>query len=138
MLGNYPYQPMPQNQFGNQLGNQFGMAYGQQHRTDIQMVNGPESASAYQMPPNSRQILMDKNIARFYLVETDATGMKSMRTYDFEEVRETPQPEYLTRQEFDEWRTSHEPAVQSTNANKQTDVEGVYGRHDSRRGKGQS
>ena len=99
------------------------------------MVNGPESASAYQMPPNSRQILMDKNIARFYLVETDATGMKTMKAYDFEEAREPSQPEYLTRREFEEWRASYEPTVQATE--QQADIEGVYGKHDPRRSQGQ-
>ena len=127
MFGNYPYQPTLQSQFANQ----FESPYRQQSKMDIQMVNGPESASAYQMPPNSRQILMDKNIARFYLVETDATGMKSMKAYDFMEAKEESQPEYLTKREFEKWRESYESAIQG--ANQQADAEGVYGKHDPRR-----
>ena len=132
MFGNYPYQPTLQNQFANQ----FESPYRQQSKMDIQMVNGPESASAYQMPPNSRQILMDKNIARFYLVETDATGMKSMKAYDFMEAKEESRPEYLTKREFEKWRESYESAIQG--ANQQADAEGVYGKHDPRRSQEQS
>ena len=119
MLGNYPYQPQPQMGFGFS-----------QQRLDLQMVNGPESAMAYQMPPNSRQVLMDKNMARFYLVETDATGMKSMKAYDFAEAEEEPRAEYLTRREFEEWRASYESAIQG---GAQADAPGVRGKHDAAR-----
>lgn len=69
--------------------------------SDLQFVNGIESAQAYQMAPNSKQILMDANKARFYLVATDAAGMKSVKAYDFTEVNDKPQVEYVTREEFE-------------------------------------
>lgn len=106
MFGNYfPQQPM-QYPYTQNMQNQFAP------RNDLQFVNDIESAKAYQMMPNSKQILLDKNLPRFYLVETDATGMKSVTPYDFTEVKDDPAPEYLTRQEFDVWRTNYESAIQ--------------------------
>lgn len=77
-----------------------------QPQTDIQFVNGRASAEVYVMPPSSRIILMDSNLARFYLKETDATGFAKITAYDFSEVVE-PEPtsvEYITKQEFEEWK----------------------------------
>lgn len=81
-------------------------------RNELQFVNDIDSARAYQMLPNSKQILLDKNLPRFYLVETDATGMKSVTPYDFTEAKDDPTPEYLTKEEFNVWRTNYESAIQ--------------------------
>lgn len=73
---------------------------------DIQFVNGKTSAESFMMPPNSRMILMDSEAPRFYLKEVDAAGMYKVTTYEFQEVKE-PEPvsgEYITRQEFEEWK----------------------------------
>lgn len=99
----YPYQ----NYYGG-----YAPYQSQIQPQQLQFVNGIESAQAYQMPPNSKQILMDANRARFYLVATDAAGVKSVESYDFAKA-EAPAPpdmsQYVTRAEFDEWRANHEP-----------------------------
>lgn len=48
----------------------------QQQPQGLQFVNGVESARMYQLAPNSQQILMDRNQARFYVVEADASGQQ--------------------------------------------------------------
>jgi hypothetical protein len=88
-----PYQ-MPQMQQPPQQG--------------IQFVNGIESAQMYQLPPNSQQILMDRNQARFYMVETDASGQKSVSAYDFQAVADAP-TEYATK---DDLRSLHESVTE--------------------------
>lgn len=77
-----------------------------QPQVDIQFVNGKSSAEVYVMPPNSRVILMDSEKARFYLKETDASGLSKITSYDFTEVveQDTATTDYITRQEFEEWK----------------------------------
>lgn len=77
----------------------------------LQFVNGIESAQLYQLPPNSKQILMDKELARFYLVETDASGQKSVKAYDFAEAK--PQAtQYVTVEQFEEVKQGYESLTQ--------------------------
>lgn len=80
MYNGYPqYNPYMMNQ------------YRQMNSFDsLQFVNGKESAENYIMPPNSKVILMDQNIPRFYLKETDATGMAKITAYDFTEAVDKP------------------------------------------------
>ena len=71
---------------------------------DIQFVNGKSSAESFMMPPNSRMILMDSELPRFYLKEVDATGMYRVSVYEFQEIKEIEpvSGDYITRQEFEE------------------------------------
>lgn len=81
-----------------------------QSSDDIKMVNGIQSAEQYYMLPNSRTILMDSNIDRFYLKETDAAGAYRITAYDFKKA-ETPQPkevDYVTREELMEVLKNYE------------------------------
>lgn len=71
----------------------------QQQPQGIQFVNGIDSARMYPLPPNSRQILMDRNMARFYMVESDASGQRTVGAYDFRAVEES-QPEYATKEDL--------------------------------------
>lgn len=101
-----PYNPQFQ-QFNAQMAQQRLMQM--QPPSELQFVNGIESAQMYQMPPNSKQILMDSNRARFYLKETDASGMAKVTAYDFAEAHDdAPKADYVTRAEFDELRGKYE------------------------------
>lgn len=81
----------------------------QQQQSDLQFVNGRESADMYVMPPNSKTILMDSNRARFYLKETDAAGMAKVTAYDFTAANDAPEAsQYVTRTEFEELRSQYE------------------------------
>ena len=82
----------------------------------IQYVNGKQSADSYPMSPNSSVILMDSNLPRFYLKQTDASGMATVKSYDFKETEEEKPVEYVTKAEFEKFKTNlkgarnHEPA----------------------------
>ena len=70
----------------------------------IQYVNGKQSAESYQMPANSSVILMDSNTSRFYLKQTDASGMATIKTYDFKEIEADKPTEYVTKSEFEQFK----------------------------------
>ena len=78
----------------------------QQQTQNIQYVNGRQSAETYQMPANSSAILMDSNMARFYMKQTDATGMATIKSYDFKETEEDKPIEYVTKAEFEKFKAN--------------------------------
>ena len=85
-----------------------------QQAQSIQYVNNKQSAEAYQLAPNSSVILMDSNQARFYMKQTDASGMATLKAYDFKEAKEERPEEYVTKAEFEKFKASmkgghHEP-----------------------------
>ena len=81
----------------------------------IQYVNGKTSAESYQMPNNSSVILMDSNMPRFYIKQTDASGIATIKAYDFKEAEEEKPEEYVTKKEFESFKadlkggSKHEP-----------------------------
>ena len=77
----------------------------QNTQQNIQYVNGKASADAYQMTPNSSVLLMDSTQCRFYIKQTDASGIATVKTYEFKEVTDTPvNSDYVTRAEFDAFK----------------------------------
>lgn len=101
------------------LGNPYSQPNMQpQPASELQFVNGRESADMYAMPPNSKAILMDSTMARFYLKETDASGMARVTAYDFTPATDAPATEYVTRAEFEEWKAQHEPVATQPAASK--------------------
>lgn len=115
-----------------------------QQPNELQFVNGRESVDMYPMPPNSKVILMDSNMPRFYLKETDASGMARVATYDFTPANEKPVEEYVTRQEFEDWKAKYEslneqsipksddkPAAKRTSS-KQANAQRLYWHGDSK------
>ena len=75
-----------------------------QQSMSIQYVNGKTSAETFQMPSNSSVILMDSNLPRFYLKQTDASGMATIKSYDFKETEEEKPKEYVTKAEFESFK----------------------------------
>lgn len=71
---------------------------------NIQYVNGRQSAEGYPMTPNSSVILMDSGMPRFYVKQTDASGMATVKAYDFSEVEEEKPTEYVTKSEFESFK----------------------------------
>lgn len=90
----YSYYPMLQNVMPMQQAQQ------------IPYVNGKQSAESYQIPANSSVILMDSNAAKFYLKQTDASGIATIKSYDFKESEEEKPKEYVTKQEFEKFKAS--------------------------------
>jgi hypothetical protein len=118
-----PYAMQMQN-LQNQIQNMNPFQQQQGGNTQIQYVNGIESANAYQMAPNSSVLLMDSNLPRFYVKTTDAAGMAAVKVFEFHEyVEQKPEPMnpemFVTRQEFEELKqmiekeAAHESAKES-------------------------
>lgn len=75
-----------------------------QQQQSIQYVNGKQSAESYQMGANSSVILMDSNRSRFYVKQTDASGMATIKSYDFKEATDDKPTEYVTKAEFEAYK----------------------------------
>ena len=105
----------------------------------IQYVNDRKSAESYPMAANSSVILMDSNLPRFYLKQTDASGMATVKSYDFTETEEEKPVEYVTKAEFESFKKNmkgagarHESSNDARERSKQHD-DASNGRDDARR-----
>jgi hypothetical protein len=76
----------------------------QQTAPGLIQVTGLEGAKAYPMAPNSVTALFDADRDVMYIKRTDAGGYPTIAAYTFAPMQEpaTQQPEYVTRQEFNE------------------------------------
>ena len=80
----------------------------------IQYVDGLQGAESYQLPPNSGVVLMDSNNSTFYVKKTDASGTVTMKTYKGVEKEKEKPIEYVTKAEFEKFKSTvkgvkHEP-----------------------------
>ena len=48
-----------------------------------QYVNGRASAEVFQMAPNQKGVLFDSNKDTFYFIQTDASGIKSIKECEY-------------------------------------------------------
>lgn len=109
-----PYMPSGQGWQVNQLPNV-------QPVNGIVKVNGRESASQYQLPPNSMSpALFDRDGKTFYIVSTDGTGAKTVEAFDYvPHVEENPisvnGAEFVSRGEFDAFVTKVGAALEALN-----------------------
>lgn len=91
-----------------------------QQPISIQYVNDLKSAESFQMPASSSVILMDANLPRFYMKQTDASGVATIKSYDFKETEAEKPKEYVTKEEFEKFKANLKGAKnESTNDNKQ-------------------
>ena len=77
----------------------------QQTAPGLIQVTGLEGAKAYPLAPNAEVALFDADRDVMYIKRTDAGGYPTIQAYQFSPVQEaapSAQPEYVTRQEFDE------------------------------------
>lgn len=89
MYGNYqPYQmPMFQNPYQSRLD---AMQQPVAQRCEITRVNGRNGAEAYQLPPNSSNLLLDETAPIVWLVQTDGAGYKSLTPYTISPYQAAP------------------------------------------------
>lgn len=76
-------------------------------QTGLIQVTGMEGAKAYPLAPNSEAALFDAGRDVFYVKRTDAGGYPTIAAYEFKPLQEaapSAQPEYVTREEFEEWK----------------------------------
>lgn len=77
----------------------------QQTAPGLIQVTGMEGAKAYPLAPNSVAALFDADRDVMYIKRTDAGGYPTIQVYQFSPVQEaapSAQPEYVTREEFNE------------------------------------
>ena len=68
---------------------------------DINWVQGEVGAKAFQMPRNSKTILMDsENEHIFYIKVCDEIGMCTVRAFHFDEVTSQPQNDFVTKNDL--------------------------------------
>ena len=84
---------------------------------NVQYVNGKQSVDSYPMSPNSSVILMDSNMPRFYLKQTDASGIATVKSFDFKETEEEKPTEYVTKAEFEKFKSNLKGARNNESAN---------------------
>ena len=81
----------------------------QQPVNGIVKVNGRDSATQYNLPPNSMSpALFDKDGKTFYIVSTDGTGAKTVEAFDFtQHVEQQPVQidgaQFVSKQEYDQF-----------------------------------
>lgn len=87
---------------------------------EIKVVNGRQSAEQYNMYPNSRVLLLDSGVDRFYLKETDAAGVPRIRTFEFTEVIDIPvnDKQYVTMEQLEEVLKKYELNFRADQSNK--------------------
>lgn len=74
------------------------VAQGQQGIQGVRFVDGIEEAKNCTIPLGSKALLMDKEKDRFYLKETDTTGVSTVSEFEFKKVEaETPRSMSLVR-----------------------------------------
>ena len=79
----------------------------QQTQAGLIQVTGLEGAKAYPLMPNAEIALFDAGRDVFYVKRTDAGGYPTIAAYQFAPMQEAPAqsaPEYVTREEFEEWK----------------------------------
>lgn len=83
-----------------------------QSNQKIKYVSGRASAEVYQMNPNDEEVLFDNSKDTFYLVRTDASGIKSITECDF--VVKKPEDKtnnFVSRTEFEDLKTKIDELV---------------------------
>lgn len=80
----------------------------------IKNVNSKESVESFFLPPNSSDMFLDEVNKKFYTKKVDASGVASIKSYDYTETEEEKPKEYVTKEEFELFKSSlkgvkHEP-----------------------------
>lgn len=106
-------------------------------------VQGEPGAKSYLVAPGTSLLLMDSEATRFYIKTVDASGVPSMRIFEYKEifpnqtaqvVAEVKEPEYATHADVEELKrqiedlkqkleVKHEPIVQPTRRRPKPDDE---------------
>lgn len=103
------YNPIP---YGNPYSPNMGYTMPQAPQNDsVNWVLGEAGAKAYMVAPGSTVLLMDRDQPVLYLKTVDASGMPSLRIFDYVErsarmpqnAQEPHEDKYITRKEFEEF-----------------------------------
>lgn len=67
----------------------------------VRFVDGLEDAQRCVTPFGSRVLLMDKNSDKFYIKETDTSGVATVSEYEFRKVTKDSHTDYVTKEELE-------------------------------------
>ena len=71
---------------------------------EIQYVNSPESADAFNLPPNKNIVLFNQNNDEFYIISSDAAGSKVRNDFTFKAKEKDVRSEYATKGDLDDMK----------------------------------
>lgn len=111
-----PQAYYPQSNYIPQYQSQYQQTQSQsQNNNGLIWVSGEVGAKSYLVAPNTSVMLMDSEGDKFYLKSTDASGMPTLRTFEYKEVlqnnaqgsqsaQKALNEQFVTREEYDELR----------------------------------
>ena len=103
------------------MQNPFMMPFQQQAQPqqtqNIKTVNGKASVENYYLPVNSSDIFMDEGNKKFYTKYVDASGVSSIKSYDYTESEEEKPKEYVTKEEFESFKATLKGGKHESNTN---------------------
>ena len=82
---------------------------------EIQYVNSPESADAFNLPPNKTAVLFNQNNDEFYIIQSDASGTRTRNDFTFKPKAKDARSEYVTRGEFEDFKAEYEEVIKNAN-----------------------
>ena len=88
-----------------------------QQTRSINTVNGKASVESFYLPPNSSDIFMDEPNKKIYTKHVDASGVASIKAYDYTESEEEKPVEYLTKAEFEAFKATMKGVKNESNTN---------------------
>lgn len=124
----------------------------QTYNQGLLWVQGEAGAKSYIVAAGASVLLMDSEASKFYIKTTDASGVPSMRTFEYKEilpnqmpqvVAESKEPEYATHEDVEylkkqieelkqKLEVKHESTIQPTKR-KSTKPDGVWTGEDDER-----
>lgn len=103
----YPNYPMQYPQMTPQNPPQNNI-YHPAQTNGIIWIQGENAARSYLVAPNQNVLLLDSEVPRMYMKSADATGMPTLKIFEYKEIKkdapiagETTSTEYITRDEFE-------------------------------------
>ena len=118
---NSPYSFMQSSMYNQGVTQGLNLGYNQTHQNqnnNIIFVQGEVGAKSFQLQPNQSVMLLDNDDSKFYIKTTDSTGMSTLKTYKFEEIKDEPKVsiesnKYVTKEEFNSFKSSIDSLYQS-------------------------
>lgn len=97
----------------------FLMPFQQQQQTpqNINYVSSKESVDSFFLPPNSSDMFLDESNKKFYTKKVDANGVAVIRAYDYTESAEEKPKEYVTKEEFEKFKSTLKGVKHESNPN---------------------
>ena len=120
MYFNSPYSFMQSSMYNQGLAQGINTGYNQiqqNQNNNIIFVQGEVGAKSFQLQPNQSVILLDNDDSKFYIKTTDSTGMSTLKSYRFEEIKDASggsiENKYVTKEEFDSFKANIDSLYQS-------------------------